>query len=282
MSFTGAYRADRALLLPSAAGNTVTLKLEIRSFLPAQAQYGDPMSDSCRVKLVVREKVSGKVKADTLTAAVLVRRDNRTRLELVVPVENAHAWTPDDPFLYEAEIMLLTGNGALSDRRIRVFGMRDFDREGRFFRLNGERFILRGTNITLHRFFEDPTCGALPWDRDWVHKLLAEIPQELSWNAMRICVGIAPSFWYDIADSSGLLLQNEWLYWQSHGWDEQIRSEYTDWVWADGSHPSIVIWDAINENWDDYVGQHADPGAQATRPDQDLGRRLHDSRAHGP
>jgi hypothetical protein len=50
------------------------------------------------------------------------------------------------------------------------------------------------------------------------------------------------------------MFQNEWLYWQNHGWDDQIRKEYTDWVWSDGCHPSIAIWDAINENWDNYIG----------------------------
>ena len=33
----------------------------------------------------------------------------------------------------------------------------------------------------------------------------------------------------------------------------QVRKEYTNWVWSDGNHPSIVIWDAINENWDSYI-----------------------------
>jgi hypothetical protein len=50
------------------------------------------------------------------------------------------------------------------------------------------------------------------------------------------------------------MFQNEWLYWQDHGWNEQIRKEYTDWIKSDGSHPSIVIWDAINENWNSYIG----------------------------
>ena len=30
-------------------------------------------------------------------------------------------------------------------------------------------------------------------------------------------------------------------------WNEQMDKEYTDWIWQDGSHPSIVIWDAMNE-----------------------------------
>lgn len=72
---------------------------------------------------------------------------------------------------------------------------------------------------------------------------------------MRICVGIVPDFWYDLADEYGLLFQNEWLYWQYHGWDDQVRNEYTGWVWADGSHPSIAIWDAINENTDSFIGE---------------------------
>ena len=83
---------------------------------------------------------------------------------------------------------------------------------------------------------------------------------------MRICVGIAPDFWYDIADEYGLLFQNEWLYWQNHGWNDQIRKEYTDWVWSDGSHPSIAIWDAINENWDDYIGNKLIPELKILDP----------------
>jgi hypothetical protein len=265
VSFTGMLRAEHVLLLPSAADSAVTLKMEIRSFQPAQIQYGDPMDDSCRVELSVREKYSGREVARMVSQPQSAKRDNRTRLELVLAVPDAHLWTPDDPFLYEAVVTVLDG-GNRSDQVTRTFGMRDFDRDGRFFRLNGKRLLLRGTNITLHRFFEDPTCRALPWNRSWVRKLMAEIPREMNWNAMRVCVGIAPSFWYDIADSCGLLLQNEWLYWQNHGWDEQIRSEYTDWVWADGSHPSIIIWDAINENWDDYVGNTLIPELKRLDP----------------
>jgi len=83
---------------------------------------------------------------------------------------------------------------------------------------------------------------------------------------MRICVGIVPDFWYDLADEHGLLFQNEWLYWQTHGWDEQLKKEFTDWVWADGSHPSIAIWDGINENWNDYMGNTMIPELQKLDP----------------
>ena len=154
----------------------------------------------------------------------------------------------------------------LVDRYSVNFGMRDFSRKGKFFTLNGDKFYLRGSNITLQRFFEDPDCQALAWDREWVKKLMIDLPKSIDWNAMRICVGIVPDFWYDLCDEYGIVLQNEWLYWQNHGWDEQVRKEYTNWVWSDGNHPSIVIWDAINENWDSYIGNTLIPELKELDP----------------
>ncbi len=266
VTFSGKLRIDQALVLPSFAESKATAKFRIRSFHPAQIRYGDPMGDSCRVVVTVKEKLSGKIVAGPVEKAGLVKRDNLTEMQFDIPMPESRPWTPDDPFLYTAQINLLDVNGKVSDRVIRVFGMRDFARSGKHFTVNGTQTFLRGANITLHRFFEDPQCRALPWDREWTRRLLAEIPKGLDWNAMRICVGIAPSFWYDIADSCGLMIQNEWLYWQSHGWDDQIRTEYTSWVWNDGNHPSIVIWDAINENWDDYIGNELIPELKRLDP----------------
>jgi hypothetical protein len=39
-----------------------------------------------------------------------------------------------------------------------------------------------------------------------------------------------------------------------------MEKEYTDWVWSDGSHPSIVIWDALNEQKSDFIGNRLIPG----------------------
>ena len=59
------------------------------------------------------------------------------------------------------------------------FGMREFrfDTATKRAYLNGHVYFMRGSNITLHRFFEDPKSGTLPWDEAWVRKLLVEIPQ---------------------------------------------------------------------------------------------------------
>jgi hypothetical protein len=264
ISFTGHLRINRLLVLPSVANKSVTVKAQIRNFKPSQIFYGDAMSDSATLGISVVEKLSGKVIVSK-NCRIKTKRDNITEAKIEIPVPEFTRWSPEIPFLYEA-IATLKNDAIVSDEITKQFGMRDFTRKGKFFYLNGEKTILRGTNVTLQRFFEDPDCGNLVWDKEWVKKFLIDYPKRLNWNMMRICVGIAPDFWYDLADEYGLMFQNEWLYWQNHGWDEQISKEYTDWVWTDGNHPSIAIWDAINENWDDYIGNTLIPELKKLDP----------------
>lgn len=261
---TGKMRVDKILFLPSLAKGLVTVKTLVRSLYPPQMLYGDKMKDSCKIEFCVKEKTTGQVVGKKVIEGE-AKRDNRTYFETSISLDNPKAWTPDSPFLYEGEVSVYDQD-ELVDRYSVNFGMRDFSRKGKFFTLNGDKFYLRGSNITLQRFFEDPDCQALAWDREWVKKLMIDLPKSIDWNAMRICVGIVPDFWYDLCDEYGIVLQNEWLYWQNHGWDEQVRKEYTNWVWSDGNHPSIVIWDAINENWDSYIGNTLIPELKELDP----------------
>ena len=80
-----------------------------------------------------------------------------------IPIPNARLWSPEDPFLYVVESS--TGGDSVKTR----FGMREFRFDaatGRAY-LNGKIYYLRGSNITLHRFFEDPLCQDLPWNEKW-------------------------------------------------------------------------------------------------------------------
>ncbi len=260
----GKIQVNNTLMLPDAAGGKVLAKVRMRSFYPQQFMYGDPKFDSVIVKVEVYEKLSGK-KVGENSIQANARREHFTLAEIPVTISGPNLWSPDHPFLYTTKTILLAGDQAI-DMQEDQFGLRDFERRGKYFYLNGEKILLRGTNITLQRFFEDPDCADLAWNREWVKKLIIDDPKAIYWNAMRICVGIVPDFWYDLADEYGMLFQNEWNYWQTHGWDEQVRDEYTNWVWSDGNHPSIVIWDAINENWDEYIGNTLIPELQKLDP----------------
>lgn len=252
LSFTNKLRVNKVLILPKLKQNKVTVKIKLWNLNTAQVFFGESMIDSLGLHIKIYEKATRKLLAE-YNGQHIAMRDRNNEITSEISLKNAHPWSPEDPFLYTAEVSVAY-KGIRSDAVEKNFGMRTFERKGKFFYLNDKKYYLRGSNITLQRFFEDPDCRNLAWDRDWVKKMLINIPKQLDWNAMRICVGIVPDFWYDLADEFGLLFQNEWFYWQNHGWDEQIRKEYTDWVWSDGSHPSIAIWDGINENWDDFIG----------------------------
>ncbi len=188
-----------------------------------------------------------------------------------IRIPHAHLWSPEDPFLY----VLQTSTGGDSVRT--RFGMREFRFDAATQRayLNGKVYYLRGSNITLHRFFEDPLCGDLPWNAAWVHKLLAVIPKRIHWNYFRFCIGPVPEHWFDVCDEAGLLIQNEFPVWiGGKGWysqqhyvrnydpDEMIR-QYKDWMRDNWNHPSLAVWDANNETKSDIFTDKIIPAVRA-------------------
>jgi beta-galactosidase/beta-glucuronidase len=178
-----------------------------------------------------------------------------------IKIPDAHLWSPEDPFLYVVESA--TGGDSVTTR----FGMREFrfDAATKRAYLNGKIYYLRGSNITLHRFLEDPLCKDLPWKDAWVRKLLGDLPKKMHWNYFRFCIGPVPDRWLDICDEVGLLIQNEFFVWtggpgwyqgyaRSHDADEMIR-QYKDWMRDNWNHPSVAVWDANNETKDDIFAR---------------------------
>jgi hypothetical protein len=169
-------------------------------------------------------------------------------VDFTVPIARCRLWSPEDPFLYE--LSLNTGTDAV---RVR-FGMRTFSFEpgGKYALLNGERYFLRGSNVTIYRFFEDAERGDKPWRVDWVRRLHERI-KAMHWNSLRYCIGFPPEFWYDIADELGILIQDEFPIWTLGDDPEKldvarIVPEYTAWLRERWNHPSVVVWDAQNES----------------------------------
>jgi hypothetical protein len=201
-----------------------------------------------------------------------------------VKIPGAKLWWPEDPQLYVVETS--TGGDSASTR----FGMREirFDTPTKRAYLNGRVYFLRGSNVTLHRFFEDPKSGTLPWNEAWVRKLLVDIPKQMHWNAFRFCIGPVPDQWLDIADEAGLLIQNEYFVWTGHGWhgdEDQVHfdanemiSEYKEWMRDNWNHPSVAIWDANNETWDPMFGEQIIPAVRGL----DLSNRAWENSYNAP
>lgn len=213
-------------------------------------------------------KPSRKVTALAPEPFTLQAGERRTFTQ-TIRIPDGHLWSPEDPFLYVVQTS--TGGDTVPTR----FGLREFQFDGPSRRawLNGKVYYLRGSNITLHRFFEDPLCRNLPWNEAWVRKLLVERPKQMHWNYFRFCIGPVPDRWLEICDEAGLLIQNEFFVWTGGpGWypgysrhydSEEMIRQYKDWMRDNWNHPSVAVWDANNETKDDSFGTKIIP---AVRP----------------
>jgi beta-galactosidase len=196
------------------------------------------------LNFLVKEWRTGKpVISQPLTTTV----DNPEQMIIAhtIPITGAQLWSPENPFLYIIDVS--TGSDQISAR----FGMRElrFETSTKRAYLNDKLIFLRGSNITLHRFFDDSLCRNHPWDEQWVRKLLTDLPKKYHWNSFRFCIGPVPDKWFDIADEAGLIIQNEYFIWSYRPyWDKELLTDHIkDWMCDNWNHPSVGWWDINNE-----------------------------------
>ena len=246
---------------PRVAAGEIVVQTKLRN-------YGDQPAAASLAHTVKTWKGSRKAAASAPQTVALQPGEEKT-LTQTIQIPDARLWSPEDPFLYVLESS--TDGDSFQTR----FGMREFrfDAKTRRAYLNGKVYYLRGSNITLHRFFEDPLCQDLPWKEAWVRQLLGDLPKKMHWNYFRFCIGPVPDRWLDICDEAGLLIQNEFFVWtggpgwykgysRQHDPEEMVR-QYKDWMRDHWNHPSVAVWDANNETKDDIFGRTIIP---AVRP----------------
>ena len=197
------------------------------------------------------ESTSQKISGQSREKITLAPHEEKT-MDYSIAINNCRLWSPEDPFLYD--INLDTGADVYSDR----FGMRSFrfDAKSRRAVLNDRDYFMRGTNVCIFRFFEDPERGNKPWDEAWVRKCHQKF-KSMNWNSIRYCIGFPPEMWYRIADEEGLLIQDEYPVW---GHPELLDTEilvheYTKWMQSRWNHPCVVVWDAQNETITTVTGE---------------------------
>lgn len=209
-------------------------------------------ANNSEVTFIVKESKSGLVAGEYKTGKLEFGKDDEKVVDIIIPITNCTFWTPDNPFLYNIEVT------TTSDSYKTRFGMRElkFNPETRMAELNGKPFFLRGTNITLYRFFEDSLCGNLPWNYDWVRKMHKKFREDMFWNSYRNCIGFPPEEWYNIADEEGFMIQDEFPIWYgAPGWNTWTKKldagnlavEFREWMQERWNHPSVIVWDSNNE-----------------------------------
>lgn len=251
--YTGSISIVRTKVEPDIDRELVVVRTEVRN--------GSDHPVEVRVSQQLRDYESYVWVSESASAPVLLEPGQSETVVQEVRLVEAKLWTPEQPNLYVAQTTI-SSNGAPSDDRATRFGMRKVEwksGEDKGFYLNNKLYYLRGTNIALHRFFEDADRGSLPWDEAWVRELLSGYMKDFHWNSFRFHVGRAPNAWYDLADEIGLVVTDEYHifapvrlgqpgYPTSLNWSlKELEKEYTGWVQENWNHPGIGWWDASNE-----------------------------------
>ena len=182
--------------------------------------------------------------------------------EVTVPLPNAHAWTTDDPFLYDLTVTLKAENGATLDSVKSYFGMRDVavghDAKGNTrLMFNGKPIVLAGA--LDQGFWPDgihtaPTDDALKFD--------VEAAKRLGLNAIRKHIKIEPARYYYWCDKLGLLVLQDMP--AGYAGDpftdavtnpegaQQNEAEMRRLIAQNWNYPSIIMWTMFNEGWGQY------------------------------
>ena len=166
-------------------------------------------------------------------------------------VPKAKRWDLDHPNLYVCEVAVAT-DGSVADRAQQTFGFRWFAPEGvgtdAVFRLNGKRIVLR-TAISWGFW---PINGIFPTPQ--LAEKEVQTAKALGQNMLNFhrCIGHPEIL--DEADKQGLLFYEEpgaYVNGDRSPFARILaRTKLLRMVKRDRSHPSLVIYNMINEAWD--------------------------------
>jgi len=221
---------------------------------------GNPVSGS--VELRIRNKATGKeVFQKELSGLIFL--PGLTTFTSSACVADAKLWDLENPNLYLAIAKLSAGEIA-KDTGVQTFGFRWFSPEGigsnALLRLNGKRIVLR-TAISWGFW---PVNGVFPTPELAAKQIQTAKAYGLNMLNFHRCIGNPIGF--DKADEMGLLYYEEPGGYTSAGKtpfaQALAREKLLRMVKRDRSHPSLVIYNMINEQWATF-GADKDPALLA-------------------
>ena len=167
-----------------------------------------------------------------------------------IELRNAKLWSPESPNLYYLKTTW-KGNDGTTESTVKRFGFRWFDVKNekgeRYFALNGKRIVLR-TSISWGYW---PVNGIYPTEEMAEKQVL--LAKNLGLNMLNFHRGIGQTMILDKADELGLLYYEEPGGYKTGGnFNDEFLMEYNRtrlfrMIKRDRSHPSLIIYNMINE-----------------------------------
>jgi hypothetical protein len=189
--------------------------------------------------------------------------------ELDIYVDSPKFWSPENPYLYDLEVLLYR-EGKIVDQAGSYVAMRKFsykrDEYGiNRLQLNNKDYFPIGTldqGWWPDGLYTAPSDDALLYD--------IRITKELGFNLIRKHVKVEPARWYMHCDREGILVWQDmpsgdgtpiWQMWQyfdaielqrTADSEANFRKEWKEIIDLLYSHPSVVTWITFNEGWGQF------------------------------
>lgn len=221
-------------------------------------------------KLYLKLKISGHT--DCAVKAVLLNAEEKIVFEKNIKgnsiceisgeVENVHAWSAEDPYLYQLYLYVEDQKGNLIEAVPELVGFRTFEMIDKVMHINGKRIVFKGVN--RHEFNVRRGRSIKKEDMLWD----IEFMKQHNINAVRTSHYPNESLWYRLCDIYGIYLIDETNLeshgsWQKMGecepswnvpgsrpeWKEAVLDRAKSMFERDKNHPSILIWSCGNESY---------------------------------
>jgi beta-galactosidase/beta-glucuronidase len=190
-----------------------------------------------------------------------------TGTALTLPVPDARLWSPEDPFLYDLHVRLITG-GMVADEVKSYAGMRKISLgtgDDGFTRIMlNNKFVWQ--NGPLDQGFWPDGLYTPPSDEAMKYDI--EILKKMGFNMLRKHVKVENRRFYYHTDRMGMLVWQDMPSGDDYIWGDMpdisksssdsslFMTELTRMIETKFNNPSIVMWVVYNEGW----GQYDTPG----------------------
>lgn len=170
-----------------------------------------------------------------------------TALTIAVPQAHPRLWWTWDhgrPNLYELRLQIWSGDRLL-DAAVTQFGFRTVERDAthHWFRLNGHRIFLKGTNYIPDQWLSQLTGDRLRQD--------IQLMQAAHINAVRVHAHVTSPEFYHLANAAGLLIWQDfplqWGYEDTPAFTQEAIRQAHEMIGQLYNHPAIFAWSLHNE-----------------------------------
>ncbi|MBV8256036.1 MAG: glycoside hydrolase family 2 protein [Chitinophaga sp.] len=222
----------------------------------AQVQVTTKLSLKRATDLQLRTIITDAQQKQVATLTTTVGQDSIIRQPLTM--QHPHLWNGrKDPYLYKVTVQLMQ-NGNVLDEIVQPLGLR-------YYGVDPDKgFSLNGVNTDLHGFglHEDVAGKGSAMDHQDQQKDM-QLIMEVGANAMRLTHYPHSNYFYELADTNGIILWTEIPlvgpggyngagYVNSNGLRQQARQVLTELIRQQYNHPSICFWGLFNELKLDY------------------------------